>query len=100
MSAHRRAPIQEQISFMFNGDPMQGALTDTVASALIANNVAFLGTSPTTGEPYRAFCLVGRCADCLMEIDGLPGVMACRTPLRDGVSVRMQSGHGTWNDES
>jgi 2Fe-2S iron-sulfur cluster binding domain len=101
MSAHRRAPIsvQEDISFTFNGEPMNGALSDTVASALIASNVAFLGTSPTTGEPYRAFCLVGRCSDCLMEIDGQPGIMACRTPLRAGISVRIQSGRGMWEDD-
>ena len=102
MSAHRRAPVPAEnlISFFFNGDSLQGASTDTVASALIANDVVWFGTSPTTGEPYRGFCLVGRCSDCLMEIDGQPAVMACRTPLRDGISVRIQSGRGTWGDAS
>jgi predicted molibdopterin-dependent oxidoreductase YjgC len=99
MSAQRRAPIpdSDQISFQFNGRTLTGATSDTVASALIANDVAAFGTSPTTGEPYRAFCLVGRCADCLMEIDGQPGTMACRTPLRDGLDVRSQEGRGSWN---
>jgi len=102
MSAHRRAPVpdQDHISFTFTGDSIKGARSDTVASALIANGVAMFGTSPTTGEPYRAFCLVGRCAECLMEIDGQPGVMACRTNLREGISVRLQSGRGSWGDES
>ncbi len=101
MAAHRRdsASDRQTISFTCNGEPMQGLAGDTVASALIAAGLPFFGTSPATGEPYRGFCFVGRCSDCLMEIDGQPGVMACRTPLREGIAVSVQSGRGTWGDD-
>jgi predicted molibdopterin-dependent oxidoreductase YjgC len=33
------------------------------------------------------FCGMGVCFDCLVTVDGRPGVRACMTPVRDGMDV-------------
>jgi NADH dehydrogenase/NADH:ubiquinone oxidoreductase subunit G len=32
------------------------------------------------------------CFDCLVEIDGVPNVQGCMTPVRDGMQVRAMRG--------
>jgi len=34
--------------------------------------------------------MVGRCADCMVVVDGVPGVRACVTPVSAGLDVRTQ----------
>jgi sarcosine oxidase subunit alpha len=36
-------------------------------------------------------CLDGRCDGCLMRVDGVPSVLTCRTPARDGTTVATQN---------
>jgi sarcosine oxidase subunit alpha len=87
------------ISFTWNGTPMTGAEGDTVASALIANGERVFTIHPTSGQPRGGFCLVGRCSDCLVVVDGQPGTIACVTFLVDGLRVERQVGHGHWGEE-
>ena len=90
---------QPPISFTWNGTPLTGAEGDTVASALIAAGERVLTVHPTSGEPCGGFCLVGRCSDCLVMVDGQPGTMACVTPLVHGLRVERQVGHGHWGED-
>jgi len=91
---------ETQVEFTFNGQPLLGVESDTVASALRANGIVHFGTSPQSGEPYGGFCFVGRCAECLVMVDGQPGVMACRTTLEPSMSVQAQAGRGAWGEGS
>lgn len=92
------ASIQPAIHFTWNATPMTGVEGDTVASALIAAGERVFTIHPTSGEPRGAFCWVGRCADCLVVVDGHPGLMACLTPLTPGLHVERQVGHGHWGE--
>jgi sarcosine oxidase subunit alpha len=65
-----------------------------VAVALLAAGVRVFRTMPDSGEQRGGFCFAGRCADCLMVIDERNGVRACTTPVREGMAVRTQQGHG------
>ncbi|MDR5664870.1 (2Fe-2S)-binding protein, partial [Burkholderia cenocepacia] len=38
------------------------------------------------------FCMMGVCFDCLVEIDGVPNVQGCMTPVADGMQVRAMHG--------
>lgn len=89
---------QPAIAFTWNDSPLTGVEGDTIASALIAAGERILTIHPTSGEPRGGFCLVGRCADCLVVVDGQPGVMACVTPLTPGLRVELQIGHGNWGE--
>ncbi|HRA47222.1 MAG TPA: (2Fe-2S)-binding protein [Thermomicrobiales bacterium] len=86
------------VSFTFDDQSLVAQPGDTIASALYANGITIFGEHPTTGEAYGGFCLVGRCGDCLVGVDGQPGVMACRTEIRAGMSVSSQHGRGEWGN--
>jgi aerobic-type carbon monoxide dehydrogenase small subunit (CoxS/CutS family) len=79
---------------MFDGKPIPGFEGEPVVVALLAAGVRVFRTMPGTGERRGGFCFVGRCADCLMIIDGQSGVRACITPVREGLDVRAQIGVG------
>ena len=44
------------------------------------------------GSGRTAFCMIGVCFDCLVEVDGTPNTQACMTPVRDGMIVKYQIG--------
>lgn len=42
-------------------------------------------------RPRGLFCNTGKCASCLMRVDGTPNVRACVTPVHDGMQVETQN---------
>jgi predicted molibdopterin-dependent oxidoreductase YjgC len=82
------------VSFFFEGRPMTGRQGETIAAALAANGVRLFRHAEKTGRPRGFFCAVGKCASCLMVVDGHPNTMICMEPLREGVKVDRQSGRG------
>ena len=64
---------------------------DTVAAALLAvSGDAFRQTGK--GAPRAAYCMMGVCFDCLIEVDGQPNSQGCMTQVRDGMVLRRQHG--------
>ncbi|MCB2009234.1 MAG: (2Fe-2S)-binding protein [Geminicoccaceae bacterium] len=76
------------VSFEFEGETVRAVEGETVAAALLAHGVGHLRDSAVTGEPRQAFCLIGACFECLVEIDGRAGRQACMTVAREGMRVR------------
>ena len=62
------------------------------AAALLLNNVGPFRSTPVTSSPRAAYCMMGVCFDCLVEVDGVPSRQACLTQARDGMVVRRQQG--------
>jgi predicted molibdopterin-dependent oxidoreductase YjgC len=60
---------------------------ESVAAALLAAGRRGLRVSPRLGEPRGMYCGIGLCFECVLVIDGQPGVRACQTPVRDGMLV-------------
>src|SRR3954469_8685536 len=89
-------PASELVSFSFHGIPMTGRSGEPLFAALLANGVRVLRTMPHTDEARGGFCLVGRCADCMLIVDGAPNVRACETPLHPDMGVETQRGLGHW----
>jgi predicted molibdopterin-dependent oxidoreductase YjgC len=88
------------VVFHFDAEPVTALAGDTVASALLAAGHRVFRTMPKTDDPRGGFCFVGRCADCLMIVDGVPSVRACMTPVAEGMRVRTQRGLGDWDGEA
>ena len=42
-------------------------------------------------RPRGVFCLNGKCASCLVRIDGIPNQKACKVRCKDGMVVQRQS---------
>lgn len=80
---------EKPISLSYRGQPVGARRGDTVASALI--NAGHLACRETAlGDTRGVFCGMGVCSECTVQIDGLPGVLACMTTARDGMAVQLQ----------
>jgi len=76
------------IAFTFDGRPVQGLAGDTIASALFASGRRVFSRSFKYHRPRGLLCCAGQCANCLVAVDGAPGVRACTEPVRDGMRVK------------
>ena len=82
------------IEFELDGRTLTGHEGETIAAALHAAGVRVLRRSIKLSRPRGFFCAIGRCSSCLMTVDGVPNVMTCVTPLREGMRVETQAGKG------
>ena len=65
---------------------------DTIASAMYRDGVRTFTRSLKYHRRRGLSCLSGDCPNCLVTVDGQPGVRACVTPAREGQDVRRVSG--------
>jgi hypothetical protein len=82
------------VSFTFDGAPIEGRAGEPIAAALIAAGFRVFRTMPRFGDARGGYCMVGRCADCLIVVDGARNVPACVVPATAGLDVRTQHGLG------
>jgi sarcosine oxidase subunit alpha len=76
-----------EINFTFDGRVFRGFDGEPIAAALLANGVRTLRHHEKSGKPRGIYCGIGHCYECRVTVDGVPGVRACLTPLRDGMAV-------------
>jgi hypothetical protein len=87
-------PPMPLVEFTFDGAAVSGREGEPIAAALFAAGYRVLRTMPRFSDARGGYCMIGRCADCLVVVDGLPNVPACRTPVSAGQEVRTQRGLG------
>lgn len=87
-------PTGREVRFTFDGREMMGIEGEPIAAALHAAGVKVLRHSPRLGRARGFFCAIGNCSSCLMTVDGVPNVRVCTEPLKDGMVVQTQQGHG------
>lgn len=79
------------VNIHVDGDVVIARLGISLAAALLAHS-----GGPTrktvNGNERTAFCMMGVCFDCLVEVDGKPNTQSCMTPVRDGMVVKHQIG--------
>ena len=80
------------VTLTFEGEPLTARDGDTVAAALLAAGHTAIRTTAVSGLPRGAFCMMGVCFDCLIEIDGEPNRQGCQVLVRDGMTVRRMEG--------
>ena len=76
------------LEFEFDGKPVAALEGDTIGSALAASGQQVLSRSFKYHRPRGLFCCSGQCPNCMVDVDGAPGVRACTEPARDGMKVR------------
>ena len=79
------------VEFQFDGQRVNAHQGDTVASALHASGVSILSRSFKYHRPRGLLCGVGRCPNCLVNVDGVPNVRACTQQVRQAMNVRHQN---------
>ena len=76
------------VTLQVDGEPMRCRMGETVASALIANDVRLLRHSPRDRQPRGAFCMMGVCQECVAWVDGA-WRQTCQTYVADGMAVEL-----------
>ncbi|MCC0064949.1 MAG: (2Fe-2S)-binding protein [Defluviimonas sp.] len=74
-----------------DGEPVAARAGDSVAAALLAHS-GDASRQSGKGAPRTAFCMMGICFDCLVEVDGQPNCQGCMITVRDGMVLRRQRG--------
>lgn len=77
----------DRVTFFFENRRLEARSGDTIAKALFEAGVRTLSYSVKYKRPRGLHCARGRCVMCHMEVDGVPGVPTCITPLADGMRV-------------
>ena len=85
--AGERIDRSTQVGFTFDGRPVSGFAGDTIGSALFAAGVRTFSRSFKYHRRRGLLCCAGQCPNCLVAVDGAPGVRACVEPLREGMRV-------------
>ena len=69
---------------------------EMIATAIIASGLKIFRYTSKYEEPRGIFCAIGRCTDCVMEVNGSANVRTCVTTVKEGMVINTQKGLGTW----
>lgn len=89
---HEDIPVSERVSITFEGQTLEVHATDTVIAAVLAAGAGYNRTTHHSCSQRAAYCHMGVCYECLMEIDGIPNQQACKIQVREGMVVNRQYG--------
>lgn len=81
----------KEVTIYFNGKPIKAYEGESVAAALYAAGVRVFSRSFRFHRPRGFFCAIGKCSQCMMEVDGVPNVRTCKVYVRDGMQIRTQN---------
>jgi predicted molibdopterin-dependent oxidoreductase YjgC len=87
-----RPDLRTQCTVWVDGCAVQARAGEPLAAALLRAAVVPMRHSVVSGSPRAPLCMMGVCFECLVELDGVPNVQACMTPVVDGMRVRLQHG--------
>ena len=82
--------MTERADFTIDGRPAEAEAGVSLLAALWNEGVRAVRTS-VTGEARGPLCGMGTCFECRVTVDGQAHVRSCLTPVRDGMSVELQS---------
>jgi predicted molibdopterin-dependent oxidoreductase YjgC len=80
------------VKFFFDGHECEGRLGEPIAAALHAAGHKVHRYTQRDHKPRGVFCMIGKCTDCVMVVNGVPHVRTCITALEEGMDVRTQVG--------
>lgn len=60
---------------------------ELLASVLLRQPEPVFRKHPVDGSPRAAFCMMGVCFECLVEVDGMKNQQACLIRVKDGMRV-------------
>jgi sarcosine oxidase subunit alpha len=88
-------PREKKITFSYDGKKITGFAEDSIASAIHAAGITTFSHSLRYKRPRGFFCGIGKCSSCLMQVNGIPNVRTCITPIQQGMTVQSQKQTGS-----
>ena len=83
------------LRFTFHSARATGFEGDSIASALFGEGQRVFSRSFKYHRPRGLLCCRGTCPNCMVNVDGVPNVRSCVTPLREGQRVEAQNVWGS-----
>lgn len=77
---------RKKIKFTFDGKEVVGYEDESIAAALLANNIRILRYHEEKGTPRGIYCNIGHCFECRVNVDGNE-LRSCLTPIKEGIVV-------------
>ncbi|MDF2873454.1 MAG: sarcosine oxidase subunit alpha [Sporomusa sp.] len=85
-------PLVKNVTIYFEGTRLLARAGQTVASALMANDIYAFGHSRNLSQARGFYCGNGRCQSCLVTVDGVEHVKSCSTLVREGMVITKCAG--------
>ena len=82
-----RIDRQKVVRFTFDGKAVEAFEGDTIGSALYAAGRRTFSRSFKYHRRRGLLCCAGQCPNCIVAVDGAPGVRACVEPVTEGMRV-------------
>lgn len=82
-----RAPVRIE----HDAHTVWGRAGEPLAVSLLSAGIDALARSVKFHRPRGPACMRGACDGCLVRLDGVPNVMACRVTARDGARIHSQN---------
>ncbi len=82
-----RVQRDKTITFTFDGRKVEALEGDTIGSALYAAGRRTFSRSFKYHRRRGLMCCAGNCPNCLVAVDGAPGIRACTEPVTEGATV-------------
>lgn len=79
------------MEFFFQDKSTQARAGDSIAAALYRSGRRIFSRSFKYHRPRGLLCVSGNCPNCMMNVDGVPNVRTCITPVREGIQVKSQN---------
>lgn len=93
--AVRPPPEGRPVTLSFDGKAVPAHDGEPVVAALIAAGKLALARSSKFHRPRGPACLRAACDGCLARVGGVPNVMTCMAPAREGLEVHTQNTLGS-----
>ncbi len=81
----------QTVQFTLDGEIVTAKQGISLAAALLAQS-GTASRQTVNGAGRTAFCMMGVCFDCMVNVDGVPNTQACMVTVRDGMRVTRQIG--------
>lgn len=76
-----------EVTIFLDGKSLPAREGEPIAAALFASGIRVARYAAEDGEPRGPFCMIGRCTECLMFVEGKGKVPACITEVEDGMRI-------------
>ena len=93
-------PDRPLVGIVLSGRAVSAPEGETLAAVLLREGFGPFRTTPAGGRERAAYCMMGVCFECLVEIDGRPSRQSCLTQVRDGMVIQRQEGASGLNMQS
>lgn len=93
------APGGREVRVEFEGERISAREGEPLSTALLVAGVDVFSRAVKYHRARGPYCLSGRCAHCLVRVDGEPNVTACTTRVRDGMKVERQNAFPSVNHD-